>query len=60
MTVLHGLVGGMRRNRKRRGSRVRVVRHLAVCRGVMQNVTLELRQVLERWGAQGGAGGLHG
>lgn len=60
VAVLHRLVGGPGRSRKRSGSRARVERHVAVCRGVVQTATLKVRQVLERRGAQGGAGGLQG
>lgn len=60
LAVLHRLVGGPGRSRKRSRSRAWVERHVAVCRRVVQTVTLEVRQVLERRGAQGGAGGLQG
>lgn len=60
VAVLQRLVGGPGRSRMRSWSRVRVERHVAVCRGVVQTAALEVRQVLERRGAQGGAGGLQG
>lgn len=60
VTVLHRRVGGPGRSRERIRGRARVERHVAVCRGGVQAVTLEVRQVLERWRAQGGAGGLQG
>lgn len=60
VAVLQRLVGGPGRGSKRSRSRARVERHVAVGRGVVQTATLEVRQVLERRGAQGGAGGLQG
>lgn len=60
MAMLHRLVRGPGRSRKRSRGSTRVERYVAVCRGVVQAATLEVRQVLERRGAQGGAGGLQG
>lgn len=60
VAVLHRLVGRPGRSRKRSRSSVRMERHVAVCRGVLQSAALEVRQVLKRRGAQGGAGGLQG
>ena len=60
VAVLHRLVGGPGRSRKGSRSRALVERHVAVSRGVVQTVALEVRQVLEGRGAQGGAGGLQG
>lgn len=60
VAMLHRLIGGPGRSRKRSRSRARVERHVAVCRWVVQTATLEVRQVLERRGAQGGARGLQG
>lgn len=60
VAVLHRLVGRSGRSRKRSRSRVRMESHVAICRGVLQTAALEVRQVLERRGAQGGAGGLQG
>lgn len=47
VAMLQRLVGGPGRSR----TRALVERHVAVCRGVMQTVTLEVRQMLERRGA---------
>lgn len=60
VAVLHSLVGGSGGSRESSRGRVWMERHVAVCRGVLQTATLEVRQVLERWGAQGRAGGLEG
>lgn len=61
VAVLHGLVGGgSRSGGKGSGSGVGVERHVAVSGRVVQAAALEVRQVLERRGAQGGAGGLQG
>lgn len=58
--LLHGLVGGPGRSRRRRRRGAGVERHVAVGGGVVQAAGLEVRQVLEGRGAQGRAGGLQG
>lgn len=60
VAVLHGLVGGPGRSGERIGVRARAERHVAVRGRVVQAATLEVRQVLERRGAHGGAGALQG
>lgn len=56
VTVLHRLVGRSGGS----GDGVRMERHVAICGVVLQAAALEVRQVLKRWGAQGGAGRLQG